>query len=178
MRADELATYRGREAEFESLGQTWRASRFDMNVMDDFALWAQKHLPDPIEVAERQVEKLAAEEYRLKQEKGGDEESRKARLHYLEQQQERLTRMAMEKGTSYLAWDSPEMEAVRRSPRGAAQLMYLLLKKHHEGMTPQQALNILVDANKEDLSRVMALIMGKPPKSAPPPVPTDPLGNA
>ena len=178
MRPDEFATYRGREAEFESLGQTWRASRFDMDVMDDFAQWAQGRLPDPIQVAEKQVERLAAEEYRLRQEKCGDEDARKARLHHLQQQQERLTRMAMEKGTSYLAWDSPEMVAIRQSPRGAAQLMYLLLRTNHEGVTPQLALNILVGAKKDDLLRVMATIMGRPPKPAPAPAPVGPLGNA
>ncbi len=161
------ATFRGRETTFEALGRMWRVSRMDVDVMDDFCAWAGTVLPDPLDKAADQVERLASREYAVTNDKTLTEEERQRQLFFLRQHQDRLTRIAMERASSYLALNSPEVVSVRRHPRGGAQLLHLLLRKHQPDVTIDECLRIMLEIDAEEFIRVMSVAMGKAPPAPP-----------
>ena len=170
-------TFHGKQAELQALGQTWRLSRFEMDsVLDAFTDWARKQLPDPLEVARVQIEKMAREEIGLARNASGtpvEKQEREDRIAALKLQQERILESAMTRATSYLAWQGAEMKTIRESHRGAAQLLYLLLRKHHPEIGTDTALNILMDlgsseAGQRQLRQAIQITMGQAPPAVEP----------
>ncbi len=168
MRPDEHATYRGRETTFTVLGQTWRVSRAEVDRWDEFLEWAGTVLPDPLEEAEKQIEKLAGREYDLRQRKDVPDDAKARQLHFLQGQQDRLLRVAMDKACSYLALNSPEVNSLVRSPRGGAQLLYTLLREHQPGIDLDTCWHIMVNISADEFNRVLAVTTGKAPKQPAP----------
>ncbi|MBY0523426.1 MAG: hypothetical protein K2R98_08500 [Gemmataceae bacterium] len=165
------ASYRGRETETQALGTTWRFARWTVNVLDDFTAWAKTQLPDPIDVAQAKVDELAAAEFDLLQRKDMPEPELKKRLFVNRQAQERLSKIAMEKACSYLAFTAPEFQSLLNSSRGSAQLLQLLLRKHHPNVTADEAFNIATAVEKKELERIFAVTAGKSPPSGNSPAP-------
>jgi len=172
-RPQDQATFRGREATFEALGRTWRASRFDVDVIDDFTAWAGTVLPDPLEKSAAQVERLCAREYAVTQDKTLSDDEKQRQLFFLRQHQDRLTRLALERASSYLALNSPEVVSLRKHPRGGAQLLHLLLVKHQPDVTLDECFRIMLEIDSDELCRVLAVTMGKAPPTPPQADPAD-----
>ncbi len=163
MQTAEATSYRGRETETRALGRTWKVGRWTLDVFDDYSAWAAEKLPDPIKVALREVESLSDEEFRVLNRREMKEEDRQRKLHFLRQQQDRLTRIAMEQATSYLSFTSKPFQSLMNSPRGGAHLLMLLLRQHHPDVTEDDAFYIVVEIGNEELQRIMSVTMGKTP---------------
>lgn len=165
MQPEELASYHGRETTTQALGRTWRFSRWSLTILDTWTEWAAEQLPDPLDVAMPKVEALANQEYDVLQRENMREEDRKRKLHFLRSQQERISRLAMEQATSYLAFNSQAVQSLMRHPRGGAQLLLLLLREHQPNVTLEDAFALANTISEEEKDRIMAVTQGKMPPS-------------
>jgi len=141
---------------FNALSRTWRVPPLDIEMMDQFCAWARRAAPNPLDVIEPQLVKLSAEEYAETKAASPDP----GKLHYLRTQQDRLVGEAMDRATAPVTWHSPEVVALRQTPQGGAQLLYLLLKRTHPEMTPQLAMDILAAASVDELTRAVGAAVG------------------
>lgn len=145
----------GKECEVQALGQTWRFGRWTLGVLDEWTDWARGQLPNPIDEAVKVIERMEL-----------DEQERKITNQRLlltrNKIKDELVNAAMRRASSYLAFNSPEVQSLMNSPRGAARLVKLLLKTNHPDVSEEQALD-LVMALGEDLQRIMLVTAGKSP---------------
>ena len=169
MRIEEQAPYRGRETSAKALGKTWKFSRWTIDVIDDLTHWARPQLPDPLAVAEVAVLRLQRQARDICADEKLGEEERAFRLAANLEQQERVSRLAMDRAVSYLAFNSPEFQSLLNHPRGTAHLFYLLLKPNHPDMTDDLAHEIVKGLEGEDgaeaeAERIMVVTSGRVPK--------------
>lgn len=162
-KAEFLASYRGRETEAKAFGQAWRFSRWDINVIDDMTAWGSGQLPDPIEAAEKAVLRLQRQARKIREDQSIPDDERAFLLAANDEQQERITRVAMEEATTYLAYNSPKFRSLLNHPRGVAHLFALLLKKHHPEVTDDFAFELVRTLGDEEVARVMNITAGKGP---------------
>lgn len=154
------ATFRGRETEAKALGQTWRFSRWTLNVLDEFLDWARTQLPDPLEVAEKAIFRLQREARRIRESKEYDDGEKQFLLSTNAQQQSLWADKAMDEATSYLGMGSPQFQSLLNSARGAARLAMLLLRKHHPDIDEETAFAIASEVG-DDMQRIMSITAGK-----------------
>ncbi len=156
----EQATFRGREVEAKALGQTWRFSRWTLNILDEFLDWARTVLPDPLVVAETALLRLQRNARAIRENKNTDEEEKAFLLQCNHENQERWGRLAMDEATSYLGMGSEQFQSLLNSARGAARLGMLLLRKHHPDINEETAFAIASEIGG-DMQRIMAVTSGK-----------------
>jgi hypothetical protein len=161
------ADHIGKEQTVEALGKTWRVGRWTRNVWDDFTAWAKDNLPDPLQEVESSIERMMT----LAAKAGTAEEkdpAKKAELlrtaQMWEAQADHLLRMALDKKTSYLSVNSPEMGSLINSVVGGAQLLHLLLKTHQPDSTVDDAYWIIQELGGERLQAIYQIASGKAPR--------------
>jgi hypothetical protein len=156
------ASYRGRETETKALGKTWRVSRWTLNVLDEFNDWARTILPDPLAVAEKEVLRLQRGARTVREDRELDDEEKQFRLQGNLEQQERISRLAMDEATSYLSLQSKQFQSLINSARGAAHLLLLLLREHQPDITEDVAFGIASGGiSPAEMQRIMEVTAGK-----------------
>lgn len=165
----DIAPHVGREATLTALGQTWTASRWDLQVWDDFLAWARTALPDPMDVAIAACERTAARERALSERLADTKDKAEAKrlqgqISDLQAIQTQTMKLGMDKGSSYLAVNSPEVRSLVSSARGSAHALWLLLRKHHPDVTEEVALEIIQQAEPEAINRLWTLVQGRAPE--------------
>lgn len=186
----------GREIETTALGRTWRVSRWDRRVWVEFADWARTMLPDPIEALAKSIDKIALKDAEILREILRKDQEEQARYEaalalcktpedtarvprpillagkYI-QQSDVMGRRALDKASSYLSFNSPEMNSLIGSVVGSGHLMYLLLKKHHPDVDEDTAFDVstqlshrltYVDSSGEqssELEHILAVVQGR-----------------
>lgn len=147
-------SYVGRECAYEILGQTWRFSRWELHVLDSWIEWARTQLPDPIERCTKVIERMMVEEEKI---------TDAAVLMRRNKIKDELVHAAMKQANCYLAFNSPEVQSLIQSPRGAAELLRLLLVKHHPDITRDQAFALVQAMPANMLQEIMETTAGRTP---------------
>lgn len=135
-------TLRGRDGEVIVNGKTWKTGRMTLNVIDAFLDWCRPLLPDPLTIATNDVLRLERA-VRDVQASDAPDADKAAVVATLRRQQEQVTELAFDRATAYLSWTAPEVQGVLRSPRGAARMLYLLLREHQPDVTEDDAWSVL-----------------------------------
>jgi len=136
------ANHLGRESELTALGRTWRISRWTRKIWNDWLDWAKTVLPDPVDTAQKRIEKWPA--------------------HL----QAEVARDALDRANMGLSIGSRPVSALMDSPEGACQLLYLLLKKHQPDVTEDDAMDILMEVGLEAVQKRFDRASGTPPVPA------------
>lgn len=189
MPSDNPVAHVGREVEIEALGRTWKVGRWDRKVWIDFADWARTMLPDPIEAMTKHIDKLSLKDADTMRElmKRDYEEEDRCRKRFAEvaekegeaaaqklpppirmapqyvQLADVMAQRALDKASSYLSFNSPEMTSLLSSVPGETRIFWLLLKKHHPDVTEDDAFEIKMEIGQIKLADVMAAASGKAP---------------
>lgn len=170
--AGHIAPYVGQETTIESLGKAWTLSRWTLKAWDKFLSWARTQLPDPQVVAELSCLRLAKQErpirLRLETAEPHERAALEADLNDLMALQSEMVKRGLEKASGYLSVDSPEVQALLSSPRGAAVLLTILLTEHHPGIDEDEAFAIYQSVDRAKLKEALVVAAGKVP----------PAGNA
>lgn len=144
-------SYVGQECEREILDQRWRFDRWELHILDEWTEWARSQLPDPIERAAAVIEKMMVTEENI------EDSATLARRNKIKDE---IMFAATKQANSYLAFNSPEVQSLIQSPRGAAQLICLLLKKYQPNVTADEAFR-LVQAMPDGMMReIMEITAG------------------
>jgi hypothetical protein len=139
-----MAAHVGRETTLDDgAGRRWRLSRLERRHWREFFAWADKVLPDPLDVAERQVERLARRALAVQQDQALDEPTRAALLAANDRQQRQITAQALDQSTSHLSLDSPQVRSLLGSVEGSTELLRLLLQEHQPGASADDAYALL-----------------------------------
>lgn len=72
-----------------------------------------------------------------------------------------LTSMALNKASSYLQFQSPEMASLLNNIIGGAYLFFLLLRRNHPDMTEDLACEIYMELGEEEVSRIFQTTQGQ-----------------
>lgn len=158
-----MVPFRGQEVEVQALGKKWKLARRSLDILDAFARWARTVLPDPLEQAEKAVERLQARAVAISEDKTLTDNVKRTLLVGNQQQQERITRQALEQSASYLAFESPQFQSLLRSPRGAAKMYQLLLIPNHPEVTEELALEIAMSLNPQEVANIEKRLDGSAP---------------
>ena len=170
--------YLGRETTTKALGYEWTFSRFNIEIADQYAEWATKKLPDPIQLGMAAVKPLAEREWKLRHSDGVPEETRMQELFVLHKQQELFTTEAMDAARSYLSFNDPAFQSLANSPVGGAKLCYLLARKHHPELTEEEAFLLWQNIPQEEQTRILETTRGtSPPASGNAPAPAAALAS-
>ncbi len=163
---EDTASHHGREVTFPALGQSWTVARFDLDLLARWIDWARPQIPDPLEVAEAEVLRLAEKIEAARTDETMGEDRKHLRVRAWQEQIERISRLAMAEAAEYLSITSPEIQSLMNSPEGAGEIFRLLLEKHHPGITHEQAVKIVSDLGPSKTRQLMAQTQGKgPPKN-------------
>jgi len=135
----ELAAHIGRETEIRALGSTWRLGRWDRGVWRRFLDWAKTQLPDPLEEALKVVDRLK------------------------EPAASNLVQRALAEKTTFLSIGSPRVAELLQSLEGGVYLLYLLLQKHHPGITEDDAMEIGMEYGLQKLQEKLDQAAGTAP---------------
>ena len=167
------ALYIGREVEIQALGRTWKVSRWDRIIWDDFAIWARTKLPDPVAEMTKHIDKLALKDavimrelIRLDEEEK-EKHGNKAILmapRQVQQLADHMAERAQDKSCSYLSFNSPEMNSILNSVIGETHIFWLLLRKYHPDITEDDAYEVKLDIGQEELQRVLKIVAGATPR--------------
>lgn len=177
----DIADHVGREIKIDVLGQTWVVSRQSRKLRRLFVQEARKVLPDPVELAGKQVDRLAVKELdigarmdAMSRRTGQASEAERIKLQAdLERAnselvanrraQDRWVKEGLDQGTGYLSFSSTAMQSFLFSDEGGALMLYLLLQAHHPNVTEDVAAEILDAMSLEDARRIFAETDGTPP---------------
>ena len=172
MSSNNLAGHVGREISKEIAGETWTFARWDRQVWVDFAAWGKSFLPDPLEVAMRNMDQIVLKDAEAMRElqRRDEAEEKKARetgrpavlmLPKYKQMAEYIVDKALEKAASYLSFNSPEMRSLINSAPGSAQVLFLLLKPHHPEISESQAFDLMQQMSPADIQEVFEVTAGR-----------------
>ncbi len=159
--AADPARFRGKETTTTALGQSWRVSRFSIDIWEPFLDWAATVLPDPIDVAAQKVNRLADEYERIKNDQTITEGRRQHLLLVNGTMQGAITKIAMDEAMSYLSPGSPRVQSLMRSPRGGAHLLQGLLVEHQPNVTLEECGWIIQEMDDAELERIIRVTSGK-----------------
>lgn len=159
----------GRSVTVQSCDAPWTLSRWTLAVDDEFADWAKTKLRDPLELSGEYVKRLIAEERGLRKQLEADpkNEELQGKIADLEAMQTHYAKIGLEKACGYLSITSPEMAGLIASPRGAARMLWLLLRENHEGITEDDAKVIQENADPQELQEAFRVARGKVPPAQP-----------
>ena len=164
--------YLGRETTTKALGYEWRFSRFNIEIADQYAEWAAKKLPDPIQLGLAAMRHLASREYELRQAEGIPDAVRQQEMYVLHKQQEQVGSEAMSAARSYLSFNDPAFQSLANSPVGSAKLIHLLLHKHHPEVSEEEAFILAQAIDRDEYQRILETVRGtSPPASGNAPAP-------
>lgn len=76
---------------------------------------------------------------------------------------ETLTQKALDKASSYLGFQSPELSSLMKSVPGSSYLFFLLLKPNHPDMTEDLAYEILMAVGPSEVERIFTTVQGAAP---------------
>lgn len=156
----------GRETTVQALGKEWKISRRTLGILDDFTDWAASRLPDPLEVAEKAILRLQDKQRKVAMDFEAKKISSADAQHLInayQEQADRYAKIAMDKATAYLAFDSAEMQSLVHSARGSARMLMLLLKEHQPDVDEDTAFAISQELGREGQSKAEAVANGSPP---------------
>lgn len=134
-----LADHVGREQVIEALGRRWTLSRWDRSIWRDLLEWAKPRVPDPVATAKRMMEALPEK-------------------HHAD-----IVSAALELTQQPLGIEHPGVQAVVWSMEGMAKLCHLLLRKHHPGVTEDEAWDVAQEVGAQEMKRKMERAEGKVP---------------
>lgn len=162
------AIHVGRETTTRAFGAIWRFSRWEHEAWISLADIAKKHLPDPIEVMLKHIDKVALKDaevirgLRMADMKSMAEHMEKCTKdrNYKEPVPpsmeaaytpiaDQLVRIAMDKACTYLEFNSPSMNNWIAGPVGGPFLFELLLKENHKDISSNDAYCLIVQITKE-----------------------------
>lgn len=175
----------GRETEATALGKRWRFSRWDRSVWVAFAEWAKAKLPCPIEAMSRSIDKVALKDAEVlrglleaDQRRKAEHQQRLKACKSKEEQQallppvlmadqflpisDQLAQKALDKASCHVSFSSPELHSLMSNPIGSGYIVYLLLQKHHPGVTEDEAFDVSMALGQGgELERVFAATQGQ-----------------
>lgn len=164
----------GRECKVSALNQEWTFSRWDRGVWVAFAEWAKSVLPDPVEAATRSIDKIVLRdaeiirELRRRDDKEMIDATAAGRKPILladnyRQMSDLLVEKALDKGASYLSFNSPELSSLMRSAIGTSYWMWLLLKTKHPELTVDDTYEIFVALGQQagEIDRIIKTTQGQ-----------------
>jgi hypothetical protein len=166
----------GRETTAKTLGETWHFSRWTRSVWARIAEEARKDLPDPIECMLKHIDKAALKDAeiirRLEQQdahvisqwqsnqKNGQAPQPPLMLPRFTPVADHLAKLALDKASLYLDFNSPELTSWLRSPVGASFAFAELLRPHHPDMDEDRAYEIVVALGREEVERIIKTTQG------------------
>lgn len=177
----------GREVEANALGRAWRFARWDRGVWVAFADWAKGKLPDPIEAMAKSIDQVAAADMLALRRLLEADQKAKARyeadLAKCTGDQERaalprpvtvadkytsiadmLAQRALDKASSCVSFNSPEMQSLMTNPVGSGYIVWLLLRKHQPDVTEDTAFDVGMElAQRGELPEIFNTTQGKVP---------------
>lgn len=164
------ATHLGREQTVTVGGKVYQLGRWDRSVWWDFLEWARSQLPDPLDGATKVIERLAEQQAAIEAQLANtkldkDERSRLSKkANLLAQLCDRTLSAALDKRSTYLSVNSPEVQSLVKSMEGACYLFMLLLRKGSmTDATEDDALDLLKGCDPDTLARIFQTAMGEPP---------------
>lgn len=129
----------GRDIEFDALGKHWKMGRLTMSVWADVWKWIEPKLPDLFAPLERLADKIPPAEF---MQLVAETQRRDAIMRTLE---------------------SPEARALLDTIEGQVWQTYCQLRVHHPDMTPDLALDILMDLGQQKVAEMRIETEGKAP---------------
>ena len=130
-------------------GTSYTFGRVTIGLVEQFAAWVRDKEGDPFELADRYLDKLPREEWEV------------------------LFKEARQKRDELQAFtlDSAVAQKWLKTPEGAAQLFYLLLKERQPTITPSEAFEVFLALGFEEAQELLDKGAGEPPaKIVRPPV--------
>ena len=148
-----IAEYVGRETVVEALGKKWTVGRLTRSALADQLAWARKDLPNPVDEAIKQAEKIYASSLpdAIK-----------------DAQANQILAEAREAKRGHLSDESPDIQSRIQSFEGGVRLFWLILKTHHPDVTEDEAFAIAEEVGPEKLAAIFDRASG---------VAKDSLGN-
>ncbi len=106
-------------------GATYRLSKFDINLAEEFHEWAKSQLPDPFDGLAERVKGLPIE------------------------LQREIVQRAEKKAEQRCTEDDAEYHALTKSIKGVKKMMHLLFRKHQPHLTEEQVAEIVAAGIEE-----------------------------
>ncbi len=165
-----MAAHVGKETEFESLGKTWRAQRFERGSCHDaFVEWARTKLPDPRVTARKEIEELALASLEISERQDLKPAQKQALLAANLRQQHHAAEYSLDMQNDWLAIESPQVRKMIGTDEGGVQIMRIMLTKHHPDIDEEMAAAIVEELGPVKLSEILERVSGTVPPKAPAP---------
>lgn len=167
-----------------AIGKKWTFARFTRRVWERFAKYGGGMIASPLKVALDAMEQATeVDAARMRKTLADDAaeavkakaENREAVLlaGRLKSLSSYLADKALEKATSYLAAESPELQDLLNSHEGGAYLFWLLLEPTHPGVNEDDAYDVYMDLflnggadGRKSIKQILSICNGSAPECA------------
>jgi hypothetical protein len=174
----------GMEEEIQALGKTWKLSRWDIEIWNQWLEWAKEKFPDPVATIRKELKAYTLEDQLLNRDL-----QRQVQKHQLEKDpakkallqaeidnladqlaanktiEEMMMKEAIKEASNAISLASPKAFQLMGSGEGMSYMLMLLLKKYQPDVTLEDAMQIVAERGSNSINNSFDTAAGTPPLS-------------